>query len=153
MNCIILMGRLTADPEMKTTQTGLEVVSFCIAVDRPTAKDAEKQADFIYCTAWRQTAAFINNYFAKGNRIALEGSLQSRKWTDKDGQNRTSFEVVVNRAHFCESKKAADSYNAGQGQSAPPPRAATAPNVAPQFVPGGSDDIPMEELGEDDLPF
>lgn len=145
MNCIILMGRLTADPELKTTSSGLEVLSFCIAVDRPTSKDAEKQADFINCVAWRQTAAFLANYFRKGDKLAVEGALQSRKWADKDGNNRTAYEVNVNRAHFCERKKDSAPGGVGAGYSAPVP-SQYAPSVS---GPG----VEMEELGDEDLPF
>ena len=86
MNSICLMGRLTADPELKTTQSGVSVTSFSVAVDRAyRSKDQERQTDFINCVAWRQTAEFITRYFHKGNRIALQGSLQSRSYTANDG--------------------------------------------------------------------
>ena len=105
MNSICLMGRLTGDPELKTTQSGVSVTSFRVAVDRAyRAKDQERQTDFIPCTAWRGTAEFISRYFRKGQRIALQGSLQSRKYTANDGSQRTVFEVVVDNAFFCESK-------------------------------------------------
>lgn len=105
MNSICLMGRLTADPELKTTQSGVSVTSFSVAVDRAyRSKDQERQTDFINCVAWRQTAEFITRYFHKGNRIALQGSLQSRSYTANDGSKRTVYEVVVDNAFFCESK-------------------------------------------------
>ena len=105
MNTICLMGRLTSDPEWKTTQSGVSVTSFSVAVDRPfTNKEKEKQTDFINCVAWRGTAEFVSKFFHKGQRIALQGSLQSRKYTANDGGQRTAYEVVVDNAFFCESK-------------------------------------------------
>lgn len=107
-NLAILTGRLTADPELKTTQSGIVVCSFCIAVDRPYSKGEEKQTDFINVTAWRSTAEFTSKYFKKGNSIGIEGSIQTRKYTDKDGNNRVAFEVIANKVHFVESKKSAN---------------------------------------------
>ena len=105
MNSICLMGRLTGDPELKTTQNGFSVTSFSVAVDRAfRSKDQERQTDFINCVAWRGTAEFISRYFRKGQRIALQGSLQSRNYTTNDGSKRTAYEVVVDNAFFCESK-------------------------------------------------
>lgn len=106
MNHISLMGRLVADPELKTTQNGNSVASFRIAVDRNyTPQGQEKQADFIQCVAWRHTAEFISKYFAKGRMIALEGSLQTRNYEDKQGQKRTAYEVIVEQAYFADSKQ------------------------------------------------
>ena len=105
MNSVCLMGRLTGDLELKTTQSGVSVTSFSVAVDRAyRSKDQERQTDFINCVAWRQTAEFISRYFRKGQRIALQGSLQSRKYTANDGSQRTVYEVVVDNAFFCESR-------------------------------------------------
>ncbi len=105
MNSICLMGRMTGDAELKTTQSGVSVTSFSVAVDRAfRSKDQERQTDFINCVAWRGTAEFISRYFRKGQRIALHGSLQSRSYTANDGSKRTVFEVVVDNAYFCESK-------------------------------------------------
>lgn len=102
MNVICLNGRLTADPELKNTPNGVSVCSFTIAVDRNIkGKDGEKQTDFINCVAWRNTAEFVSKYFGKGKMIAVVGELQSRKYTDKDGNNRTVFEVLANQANFC----------------------------------------------------
>ncbi len=109
MNSICLMGRLTADPELKTTQSGVSVCSFTLAVDRGYAsKGGERQADFIPCVAWRQTAEFITRYFRKGQRMAVNGTLQTRKYTDREGETRTAYEVTVDAAFFCESKKTTD---------------------------------------------
>ena len=102
MNNISLIGRLTADVELKQTQSGLSVCSFTLAVARPNVKDT---TDFINCVAWRQTAEFISRYFKKGNLLALTGVLTSRQYEDAKGNKRTAFEVVVDRAEFCESKK------------------------------------------------
>lgn len=104
-NLVVLTGRLTADPELKTTPNGISVTSFSIAVSRPYRKGEESQADFINIVAWRQTAEFITKYFKKGNMIGIEGSIQTRRYTDKNGNNRTAFEVVVNNAQFVEAKK------------------------------------------------
>lgn len=105
INNVVLMGRLTADPELKNTATGVEVCSFCIAVDRKyQSKDSEKQTDFINMVAWRQTAAFITKYFRKGQMIAIEGSIQTRSYEDKEGKKRTVFEVLADNVSFCGSK-------------------------------------------------
>ena len=105
INVAILMGRLTADPELRTTPSGVSVTSFSIAVDRSYTKQGEDRAtDFINLVAWRQSAEFITRYFRKGSMIAIEGSIQTRSYTDKDGNKRTAFEVLVNRASFCGSK-------------------------------------------------
>lgn len=103
-NLVVLTGRLTADAELKTTPSGVSVTSFTIAVDR-RGKGEEKQADFINIVAWRQTAEFIAKYFKKGSMIGIEGSIQTRRYQDKNGNNRTAFEVVANNAQFIESKK------------------------------------------------
>lgn len=103
MNIAIIMGRLTADPELRTTQSGISVCSFTIAVDR-YRKDKESKADFIRCVAWRQSAEFISRYFSKGKMIAIEGSIQVDNYTDKDGNKRQQTNVIVNKAHFCGDK-------------------------------------------------
>ena len=104
LNSITLMGRLTADPELKSTQSGVSVCSFCIAVDRDYSGN-DKQTDFIDIVAWRSTAEFVSRYFSKGNMIIVQGSLQSRKWQDKDGNNRVAWEVQADRVWFGDSKK------------------------------------------------
>ena len=130
MNTICLMGRLTTDPELKTTQTGVSVTSFTMAVDRAyKPKDEERQTDFIHCVAWRGTAEFIGKYFRKGQRMALTGSLQSRKYTDKEGNNRTAFEVVADQAFFAESKQ--DNSNGNASAQAP----TYAPSNVTPFIP------------------
>ncbi len=107
MNNVSLVGRLTKDPELKTTQSGLSVCRFAVAVDRPYSKD--RQADFISCIAWRKTAEFIDSYFSKGQRIALTGSIQTGSYTDKDGKTVYTTDINVSNVEFCESKKQSDS--------------------------------------------
>lgn len=105
-NLVVLTGRLTADPELKYTQNNVSVCSFTIAVDRRYKQGEEKQADFINITAWRQTAEFVSKHFSKGSMIGIEGSIQTRRYQDKEtGKNRTAFEVVANNAQFVESKR------------------------------------------------
>lgn len=105
-NLVVLTGRLTADPELKTTQSGVSVTSFSIAVERRYKQGEERQADFINIVAWRSSAEFICKYFKKGSMIGIEGSIQTRKYQDRDGNNRTAFEVVANNVQFVEFKKA-----------------------------------------------
>lgn len=102
INCAVLMGRLVCDPELKTTQSGTSVTSFRIAVDRNTK---DKDADFIDIVAWRQTAEFVTRYFHKGSMIAVQGSIQTRNYEDKNGNKRTAFEVVANHVSFCGAKE------------------------------------------------
>ena len=139
-NLVVLTGRLTADPELKTTQSGISVTSFSVAVNRPYRTGEEQQTDFINVVAWRKTAEFIAKYFKKGNMIGIEGSIQTRKYTDKNGNNRTAFEVVVNNAQFVESKR--DSA-ASQGGEQPA-----------SFSNAGEDDFSdLSDVSDDDLPF
>ena len=104
LNRVIIMGRCTSDPELRRTGNGTAVTSFTLAVDRDFSKE-EKKADFINCVAWRQTGEFISKYFAKGRMMVVDGRLEMRDWTDKDGNKRTSAEVVVDSAYFGDSKK------------------------------------------------
>lgn len=108
MNSVVLMGRLTRDPELRQTPNGIFTCALSIAVDRGYTKQGEeRRTDFINCVAWRQTAEFISKYFAKGEMIAVEGRLQVRTWTD-EGRTRYAAEVVIDQVHFCggRSKKA-----------------------------------------------
>ena len=104
-NLVVLTGRLTADPELKTTPNGISVTTFSIAVDRRYRSGEERQTDFINIVAWRQTAEFISKYFKKGSLIGIEGSIQTRRYQDKNGNNRTAFEVIANNIQFVESKR------------------------------------------------
>ena len=107
LNHIVIMGRLVRDPELRRTGNGIAVASFRVAVDRDYApKDGgERKADFIDCVAWRQTGEFISKYFSKGRMIVVDGRLEMRDWTDKDGNKRTSAEIVVANAYFGDSKR------------------------------------------------
>lgn len=102
LNRSVLMGRLTAGPELKKTPNGISVTAFTLAVQRNYQKE---QTDFINIVAWRQTAEFVSRYFKKGQLIALEGAIQTRSYTDKNGNNRTAFEVVAEHVYFAESRK------------------------------------------------
>ena len=106
LNKIILMGRLTRDPELRRTESGTAVCSFSIAVDRDfKSKNGEKETDFIDIVAWRATAEFVSKYFTKGRMAVVEGRLQIRDWTDKDGNKRRSSEVVADSVYFGGSKR------------------------------------------------
>ena len=106
LNKIILMGRLTRDPELRQTQSGTKVASFSLAVDRDFKNgDGEKETDFIDIVAWRNTAEFVSKYFSKGRMAVVEGRLQIRDWTDRDGGKRRSAEVVAENVYFCDSKR------------------------------------------------
>lgn len=105
LNKVILIGRLTADPELKQTGNGVAVTSFTLAVDRKYNKDTEKKADFITIVAWRQSAEFICKYFRKGSAIIVLGELQTRSWDDSNGKKRFTTEVVASEVSFAESKK------------------------------------------------
>ena len=112
LNKAILIGRLTADPELKTTPNGISVCSFTIAVDRGYVKaGAQRQTDFIDIVSWRQTAEFVSKYFSKGRLIAVEGSIQTRSYTDNAGNKRKVFEVVADSVHFCDSKNSNNTSN------------------------------------------
>ena len=141
MNTVILMGRMTADPELKRTQTGKDVMSFSVAVDRGYGD--KEQTDFINCVAWEQTARFIGQWFPKGRLIALEGALQTRSYEDKHGNKRTTTEVLVRQGHFTGGKggriRSAEGYAGGD----------IAPPVRPLPKPEEFDEVP----GEEDLPF
>lgn len=134
------MGRLTFEPELKTTPSGVSVVRFQVAVDRGRTKDGERQADFIDCVAWRQSAEFIARYFHKGSLIALEGSIQTQTYTDKNGAKRKQVEVLANRVSFCGSK------SEGSAPSTPN-------EPAPSYA--SADNSDFEEIvdDDDDLPF
>lgn len=136
-NLVVLTGRLTADPELKYTPNNVPVTSFSIAVNRRYKQGEEQQADFINIVAWRQTAEFVTKYFQKGSMIGIEGSIQTRKYTDKDGKKRTAFEVVANNVQFVESKR-----NTDVNIEAEPPQSFS--NTASDFT---------EMDGSDDLPF
>jgi single-strand DNA-binding protein len=117
LNRVIIMGRLTRDPERRTTQSGTAVTSFTLAVDRDfKGKDGEKTTDFIDCVAWRNTADFVSRYFTKGRMAVVEGRMQTRNYTDKSGSNRKAVEIVAENVYFGDSKRDGDT-----GQQTPPP--------------------------------
>ena len=113
LNHIVIMGRLTRDPELRRTGSGIAVASFSVAVDRdwPNKETGEKETDFINCVAWRQTGEFVSKYFSKASMIVVSGRLQIRPWTDKDGNKRTTAEIVADSVYFGESKKDKDERN------------------------------------------
>lgn len=115
LNRIDIAGRLTADPELKNTQSGVSVTSFTLAVDRDfKSQNGEREADFIPVVAWKQTAEFITKYFSKGDMAIVSGRLQSRRWTDRDGNNRTAIEIVAENVYFCGPKKSQQEKNFNQ---------------------------------------
>lgn len=147
LNHIVLMGRLTRDPELRRTGTGVAVTSFAIAVDRDFGgQDGQKETDFIDIVTWRNTAEFVSKYFTKGRMAVVSGRLQIRSWTDKEGNNRRTAEVVADNVYFGDSKH--DSATAG---ASPRP---TGNYAAPQQVsPVPSGDYPVLEEDDSQLPF
>lgn len=145
-NKAILVGRLTANPELKKTPNGVSVVSFSLAVDRSYQTNGERQTDFINCVAWRNTAEFISKYFSKGKILGVDGSIQTRNYEDKNGNKRTAVEVVVDNAFFTESKASAQA----SGGTIPMPTTPPTENVS--YSSGSADDF-QEIDTEDDLPF
>lgn len=112
LNKIFIMGRLTHDPELRRTPTGVAVTSFSLAVDRDfKGQNGEKETDFIEVVAWRNTAEFVAKYFAKGRAAVVEGRLQIRDWVDKDGNKRRSAEVIADNVYFADSKREATDGN------------------------------------------
>lgn len=105
LNVITIMGRLTKDVELRRTSSGVAVASFTISCDRDFGQSGEKETDFIDCTAWRQTGEFVSKHFSKGKMIVVSGRLQIRKWTDKDGNKRSTAEVVADNCYFGDTKK------------------------------------------------
>ena len=119
LNHIVIMGRLTRDPELRRTGTGIAVASFTVAVDRDFGgrDGGEKETDFIDCVAWRQTGEFVSKYFTKGRMIVVSGRLQIRSWTDKDGNKRRTAEVVADNCYFGDSKRESDGGSAYGGNT------------------------------------
>lgn len=141
-NKSFLGGRLTADPELKTTQNGISVCSFTLAVNRKPVKDQEQKADFINCVAWRQTAEFISRNFRKGSSLCIVGNIQNRSWTDQNGQKRYATEVIVDEALFVDSKS-----------EAPQTAAASQTNYVPESYTAAPQEPSFEANKDDDLPF
>ena len=136
INTAILMGRLTADPELRTTPSGVSVTRFSLAVDRSYGpQGGERQTDFIDVVAWRKTAEFVCRYFRKGMLVAVQGSIQTRSYTDKQGNNRKAFEVVADNVHFAEPKR----------------EMAQQPVTTHKYI--NDDSTDFQEVDDDDLPF
>ena len=146
LNSIIVMGRLTADPELRSTSSGLSVTSFTVAVDRGYVRAGEeKKADFIPVVAWRQTADFVSKYFRKGSMIAVQGSLQSRSYEDKNGNKRVSAEIIVEEVSFV-----------GGGTENATEAKFNAPTASQTYLPGafGGKQTAFEDIPTDEsLPF
>ena len=166
LNHITIMGRLTRDPELRRTGSGVAVASFTVAVDRDfgSREGGEKETDFIDCVAWRQTGEFVSKYFTKGRMIVVSGRLQIRNWNDKDGNKRRTAEVVADNVYFGESKRSNEggSYNSGNsyggnsygGNSsygAPAPAGGFGGYAAPASAPAS--DFAMLEDDDAQLPF
>jgi single-strand DNA-binding protein len=148
-NKVILVGNLVADPELKQTPSGVSVATFTLAVQRRYAKpDDAQQADFINIVAWRQTAEFISRYFSKGKSILVCGAIQSRSYTDQNGQKRYVTEVVAEEATFVERKSSDSPRSNDMFYGQEPPQQGFA-----QARPAQAADTNFEEVGEDDLPF
>ena len=142
LNRAILMGRLTKDPEFKQTPNNVSVATFSLAVDRNYQSDKDnKQTDFINIVAWRHTAEFVSKYFTKGQLVAVEGSIQTRSYQDKDGNNRTVFEVVADQVYFAEKKQ--NGNNQSQSES----------SAKDSFPVGGLGDFEEFEDSDGELPF
>lgn len=144
LNNVVLMGRLTFEPELKVTQSGVSVVRFGIAVDRRyQQQNGEKKTDFIDCVAFRQTAEFIEKYFHKGNMIAVEGSIQTENYVDQNGTNRKSVSVVANNVSFCGSKSESNTVNPAFAPAEPSPSFASANNSDFEVIIDDDDDLPF----------
>ncbi len=161
LNHIIVMGRLTRDPELRYTQTNTPVASFSVAVERDFTDKAtgERQTDFIDCVAWRSTGEFVSKYFQKGSMAVVSGRLQIRDWTDREGNKRRSAEIVADNVYFGESKRSRDGGNAGRpapgGYNNAPGGYNAAPggyNAAPMAPDGPSAFAELDD-GDGELPF
>lgn len=136
LNQVVLMGRLTRDPELKSTQSGVDVTTFTLAVDRSYAKaGTERETDFLDCVAWRGTAEFISRYFKKGMQVAVTGRIQTRKWKDQQDQRRVAVEVVVDEAFFADSKRETSAVDKAEPRE------------------WQSQDVSFADLGDEDVPF
>ncbi len=147
LNNAVIMGRLVADPELRTTGSGISVTSFTVAVDRRFNRQGEdRQADFIDIIAWRQTAEFVCKYFRKGSMIAIQGYIQTRMYEDKNGNKRKAVEIVADNVSFCGSKNES---NTGSSFT----RDDSFMNAQPAPSYSTADEGDFKEIPEDDLPF
>lgn len=154
LNHIVLMGRLTRDPEFRHTGSGISVASFTLAVDRDyKSQNGEKECDFIDIVAWRNTAEFVSKYFTKGSMAVVSGRLQIRSWTDKEGGKRRSAEVVADNVYFGSSKRdsgSSGSYSEFGGSSFSAPAAGS---YSAPAAPAANSEFSMLEDDDSDLPF
>ena len=158
LNCAVIMGRLVADPELRTTPNGISVTSFCVAVDRSFVKAGEeRKADFINVVAWRQTADFVTRYFHKGSMIAVQGSIQTRSYEDKNGNKRTAVEIVADNVSFCGSKSEQGGRNRYEAQQPAAPSYQSGDSGSFSVLPSNDDNDGMPFGGasdeDDGLPF
>lgn len=153
LNVVAIMGRLTHTPELRTTTSGKEVCSFDIACDRSYAANGQRETDFLPCVAWGKTAQIVTQYFDRGSMIAVNGSLQTRKYQDKQGNNRTAYEIQVREVSFCGPKAAdASSARSFDEQTESYAREARSSQNAPQTAENTTDDFAVID-DNDDLPF
>lgn len=139
LNTITIMGRMTRDPELRKTGSGTSVASFTLAVDRDFGKE-EKETDFIECVAWKNTADFVSKYFSKGRMAVVSGRLQIRKWTDKDGNKRSTAEVVADKVYFGDSKSNDNGNQSGYTGFVPTNKL---PEASQNFAPLDEDDAQL----------
>lgn len=150
LNVVAIMGRLVADPELKTTPAGINVCTFRIACDRSFAQQGQqRQADFIDVVAWRHNADFLCKYFAKGGMVAVQGRLQTRQYQDRNGNKRTAVEIVADSLSFAGSSKKPGGQAVDEGGEAPP---SDYRDPAPAYSQGDADDFAVID-DNDDLPF
>ena len=155
LNHIVIMGRLTRDPELRRTGSGVAVASFSLAVDRDfgNRESGERETDFIDCVAWRQTGEFVSKYFQKGSMAVVSGRLQIRSWTDKEGNKRRTAEVVADNVYFGESKRSSEGGNSSYGGNT---YSAPAPSYGEYSAPAASapaSDFAMLDDNDAQLPF
>ena len=153
LNSVIIMGRLTADPELRTTTNGLSVTSFTVAVDRNYKSGDERQTDFISVVAWRGTADFVTRFFKKGQMIAVQGSLQVRSYEDKNGNKRTAYDVVADNVSFCGSKSEGNTFGAPRQESAPAVSYQSADAGSFSVLPDDNSGFPFGADDDEGLPF
>ena len=153
LNVVALLGRLTADPELRRTPSGVSVTTFTVAVNRSYVKQGgERQTDFIDVVAWRNTAEFISKYFRKGQMIAVQGSIQTRSYEDKQGNKRKAVEISADNVYFADSKSSSQGGQSAGGYTVPDYSAPAAAPAAPSFSQGSADDFAVVSDNED-LPF
>jgi single-strand DNA-binding protein len=151
LNKVILGGRLTSDPELKQTQSGIPVCSFSVAVNRRGSGESEQKVDFINCQAWRQTAEFLSRYFRKGSSVCIIGSIQTRSWTDQNNQKRTAVEVVAEEVNFVDSK---GEISSSVATNEAPKASVPASYIPDAYKPNSASQTSFELVEQsDDLPF